>query len=43
MALAGEKIFVNSVSIGLIFSSFGAVDAISKIGIERRVINSGKN
>ena len=47
VATAADKIFVNrdtlTGSIGVIFSSFGFVDAISKLGITRRVYTAGSN
>lgn len=45
--LAGDEIYAHNSSIvgsiGVIFSSFGFVDLISKIGVERRVYTEGKN
>jgi len=47
VAVAADKIYVNSNtltgSIGVIMKGFGFVDAIKKIGIERRVYVSGNN
>ena len=47
IALAGDEIFVdpNSIvgSIGVVSSGFGFVDAIAKLGIERRVYTAGAN
>ncbi len=45
LALAGDEIFADPSSIvgsiGVVFRSFGLVDAIAKLGIERRVHASG--
>ena len=47
LSCAGDKIYAmeSSIigSIGVITSGFGAVEAIKKIGIERRVYSQGKN
>jgi signal peptide peptidase SppA len=47
LACAGEKIFASSSSIvgsiGVISSGFGFVEAIEKLGIERRIYTQGKN
>ncbi len=47
LACAGSKIFASKSSIvgsiGVISSGFGLQEAISKIGVERRVYTSGKN
>ncbi len=47
IALATEKIYCNQVSIvgsiGVIVTSFGCVEAMKKLGIERRIYKSGKN
>jgi len=47
LACAGEKIFAskNSIigSIGVVYSGFGFTEAISKIGVERRVYTQGRN
>ena len=47
IALAGDEIFVDSNSIvgsiGVVSSGFGFVDAIAKLGIERRVYTAGAN
>lgn len=47
LLLAGDEIYAHSASIigsiGVIFSGFGLVDAIEKLGIERRVYTQGKN
>lgn len=47
IATAGDEIISDPSSIvgsiGVIFSSFGFVEAISKLGIERRVHTAGKN
>ena len=47
IACAGDEIYANSSSIvgsiGVIYSSFGFTDLISKIGIQRRVYTAGKN
>ena len=47
IACAGDEIYANSSSIigsiGVIYSSFGFVELIKKIGIERRVHTAGKN
>lgn len=45
--LAGDEIYAHNSSIvgsiGVIFSSFGFVDLIKKVGVERRVYTEGKN
>lgn len=47
LAMAGDEIYAdaNSIvgSIGVISASFGFVEAIGKLGIERRVLTSGEN
>jgi signal peptide peptidase SppA len=47
LLLAGDEIYVHHSSIvgsiGVIFSGFGFVDLIKKIGIERRLYTEGKN
>lgn len=47
LLLAGDEIYAHNASIigsiGVIFSGFGLVDAIEKLGIERRVYTQGKN
>ena len=47
LACAADEIFVDEYtvigSIGVISASFGAVDAIEKIGVERRVHTAGKS
>lgn len=47
LLLAGDEIYAHPASIigsiGVIFSSFGFVDLIKKIGVERRVYTEGKN
>lgn len=47
LLLAGDEIYAHNSSIigsiGVIFSGFGFVDAIKKIGVERRVYTEGKN
>jgi signal peptide peptidase SppA len=47
LAMAGDEVYAdeNSIvgSIGVISASFGFVDAIKKLGIERRVQTSGEN
>jgi len=47
IAVAADKIFVNENSIvgsiGVLFNSFGAVDAMQKIGVERRLITAGSH
>jgi signal peptide peptidase SppA len=47
LLLSGDEIYAHNSSIigsiGVIFSSFGFVDAIKKIGVERRVYAEGKN
>jgi signal peptide peptidase SppA len=47
LACAGDEIYADNGSIvgsiGVIFSGFGFQDAISKLGIERRVHTSGEN
>ncbi|MEP3278942.1 MAG: S49 family peptidase [Stappiaceae bacterium] len=46
IAIAGDEIFVDPSSIvgsiGVVFSGFGFVDAIEKLGIERRVYTAGE-
>ena len=46
VASAADKIYVNESSIvgsiGVLMSSFGAVDAMEKLGIERRLMTAGK-
>lgn len=46
IALSADKIYCDPSSlvgsIGVVFSSFGFVDAINKIGVERRIYKSGK-
>ena len=47
LLLSGDEIFAHNSSIigsiGVIFSSFGFVDLIKKIGVERRIYTEGKN
>ncbi len=47
LLLAGDEIYAHNASIigsiGVIFSGFGLVEAIDKLGIERRVYAQGKN
>lgn len=47
VATAADKIYVDKASIvgsiGVIMSSFGFVDAIKKLGIERRLLQAGDN
>ena len=47
VASAGEKIYVDKASlvgsIGVIISSFGFVDTLKKLGIERRAYTAGEN
>lgn len=47
IAAGAEKIYVDKASllgsIGVIMSGFGLVEAIDKLGVERRVITSGEN
>jgi protease-4 len=47
IASAAEKIFADKASlvgsIGVVMASFGFVDAIDKLGIERRVMHAGEN
>ena len=47
LLLAGDEIYAHQASIigsiGVIFSGFGFVDAIKKLGVERRVYTEGKN
>lgn len=47
LLLAGDEIYAHNSSIigsiGVIFSGFGFVDAIKKLGIDRRVYTEGKN
>ena len=47
LLLSGEEIYAHGASIigsiGVIFSGFGLVEAIEKLGIERRVYTQGKN
>jgi len=47
IAAAADKIYANKASIvgsiGVIMSGFGFVDAIEKLGVERRVLHAGKN
>ncbi len=47
IAVAADKIFVNENSIvgsiGVLFNSFGAVEVMKKIGIERRLITAGSH
>ena len=47
IAVAGDEIFADPSSIvgsiGVIFSGFGFVEAISKVGVERRVFTAGRN
>jgi ClpP class serine protease len=47
LAIAGDEIYADASSIvgsiGVISQSFGFVDAIKKLGVERRVYTSGEN
>ena len=47
LLLAGDEIYAHQASIigsiGVIFSGFGFVDAIKKVGVERRIYTEGKN
>lgn len=47
LLLSGDEIYAHNSSIigsiGVIFSGFGFVDAIKKLGVERRVYTEGKN
>ena len=47
IAVAADKIFANKASIvgsiGVVMSGFGFTDAIEKLGIERRLLYSGKH
>lgn len=47
IAAAADKIYANRASIvgsiGVIFSGFGFVEAIDKLGIERRLVTAGEN
>jgi protease-4 len=47
IAVAADKIYANKASIvgsiGVVMSSFGFVDAIEKLGIERRLLHSGEH
>lgn len=47
IAAAADKIYANKASIvgsiGVIMAGFGFVDAIEKLGVERRVLHAGKN
>jgi protease-4 len=47
VAVAADKIFVDKASmvgsIGVILDSFGAVGAMEKLGVERRVLTAGEN
>jgi len=47
LLLSGDEIYAHNSSIvgsiGVIFSSFGFVEAIKKIGVERRIYTEGKN
>ncbi len=47
IACSGDEIYANQSSIigsiGVIYSSFGFTDLISKIGVQRRVYTAGKN
>ncbi len=47
LLLAGDEIYAHQASIigsiGVIFSGFGFVDAIKKLGVERRIYTEGKN
>ena len=47
IASAADKIYANKASvvgsIGVVMSGFGFVDAIDKLGIERRLLHAGKN
>ena len=46
-AVAADKVYADPASligsIGVIFSGFGFVEAIEKLGIERRLMTAGKN
>jgi protease-4 len=47
IAAAADKIYANKASIvgsiGVVMASFGYVDAIKKLGIERRLLHAGEN
>lgn len=47
IAAAADKIFANQASIvgsiGVVMSGFGFVDAIEKLGVERRLLHAGNN
>lgn len=47
LLLSGDEVYAHNASIigsiGVIFSGFGFVDAIKKIGVERRIYTEGKN
>lgn len=47
IAAAADKIYANKASIvgsiGVIMAGFGFVDAIDKLGVERRLLHAGKN
>ena len=47
IAAAADKIYANKASIvgsiGVVMASFGYVDAIEKLGIERRLLHAGEN
>ena len=47
VASAADKIYVNESSIvgsiGVLMSNFGAVDALDKLGLERRLMTAGEN
>ncbi len=47
LLLSGDKIYAHNSSIigsiGVIFSGFGFVDTIKKLGVERRIYTEGKN
>lgn len=47
IAVAADKIYANRASIvgsiGVIYSGFGFVDTLDKLGIERRVLTAGEN
>ncbi len=47
LLLSGDEIYAHQASIigsiGVIFSGFGFVDAIKKLGVERRIYTEGKN
>ncbi len=47
LLLSGDEIYAHSSSIigsiGVIFSGFGFVDVIKKLGVERRIYTEGKN